>query len=435
MQLADQVPPLPFTRAQAFERRGWSRCTSDRERERDPPLDGVTGAQWSPAGDWNVYWASVGSAKALFDPQLGFRLSDFQLVNHFPNSHELTRKDLMVKNCRRYRRTVQEQQGTGGRAAMELMLNTAPEELDFLPVTFLLPADYSLFVEEYKRNPAATWIMKPTARARGVGIFLVNRLSQIKRWAAQLGIDTSRGSANALAGRDSYVCSRYIDEPLLIGSKKFDLRIYVCVTSFRPLRAYWCNLGFARFTAVKYSNDQLDNPNIHLTNVSIQKHCQEYNENHGNKWSMADFFLFIEGTRGLHAVQTLKHAMKMIVVHSLRACQPVVVQDKHCFELFGFDLLVDAQLKPWLIEVNASPALSCTTDGDRLLKNQVVDDTLEVVAASRATILQAPDITAPTRVGSFELLFDEHADYANAGVRSERNAEAAAEFGVMLSAR
>ena len=113
----------------------------------------------------------------------------------------------------------------------------------------------------------------------------------------------------------------------------------------------------------------------------------------------------------------------------------MVVQDKHCFELFGFDLLVDAQLKPWLIEVNASPALSCTTDGDRLLKNQVVDDTLEVVAASRATILQAPDITAPTRVGSFELLFDEHADYANAGVRSERNAEAAAEFGVMLSAR
>lgn len=86
--------------------------------------------------------------------------------------------------------------------------------------------------------------------------------------------------------KEAYVISRYIDNPLLIGGKKFDLRLYVLVTSFRPLRAYQYVHGFARFCNVKYTTDMddIDNPYIHLTNVAIQKHNEEYNAKHGGKW-------------------------------------------------------------------------------------------------------------------------------------------------------
>ncbi|CAN0478706.1 unnamed protein product [Laminaria digitata] len=79
--------------------------------------------------------------------------------------------------------------------------------------------------------------------------------------------------------KEAYLISRYIENPLLVGGRKFDLRIYVLVTCYRPLRVYLFVHGFARFCTPKYTSDvdELDNPFIHLTNVAVQKHGDDYN--------------------------------------------------------------------------------------------------------------------------------------------------------------
>jgi len=68
-----------------------------------------------------------------------------------------------------------------------------------------------------------------------------------------------------------YVISKYLENPLLVGGKKFDLRIYVLVTSYRPLKVWKYDKGFARFCTEQYSNDlsDFDNMYVHLTNVAI----------------------------------------------------------------------------------------------------------------------------------------------------------------------
>ena len=55
----------------------------------------------------------------------------------------------------------------------------APLYMDIVPLTYNLPSEYTIFAEEFKKYPNATWIMKPTSRAQGKGIFLVNKIKQL----------------------------------------------------------------------------------------------------------------------------------------------------------------------------------------------------------------------------------------------------------------
>jgi len=102
-----------------------------------------------------------------------------------------------------------------------------------------LPNEYNEFhahfsqlqKSEPKRN---TWIVKPANSSRGRGIHIIDDL-------------------NDLNYDETSVISRYISNPLLINSHKFDLRIYVVVTSYEPLRVYVYKEGLARFASESYS--------------------------------------------------------------------------------------------------------------------------------------------------------------------------------------
>ncbi len=97
----------------------------------------------------------------------------------------------------------------------------------------------------------------------------------------------------------------------------------------------------------------MDNMYIHLTNVSIQKHGEEYNSIHGGKLTVQNLKLFLETTRGKPATDKLFNEISWLIVHSLKAVAPVMVSDRHCYECYGYDIIIDDQLKPWLIEVQS----------------------------------------------------------------------------------
>jgi len=121
--------------------------------------------------------------------------------------------------------------------------------------------------------------------------------------------------------KESYVISKYLEDPLLIGGKKFDLRIYVLVTGYRPLKVYLYELGFCRFCVEKYNNDfeQRDNMFIHLTNVAIAKQAVNYNDKHGGKWTIQNLKFYLEQTCGKTITEKCFDDINNIIYISLKA--------------------------------------------------------------------------------------------------------------------
>ena len=64
---------------------------------------------------------------------------------------------------------------------------------------------------------------------------------------------------------------------------------------------------------------------VHLTNVSIQKHGEEYNNIHGGKLHVQNLRLFLEMTRGRAATEKLFNEMNWLMVHTLKSVAPVMV--------------------------------------------------------------------------------------------------------------
>ena len=55
----------------------------------------------------------------------------------------------------------------------------------------------------------------------------------------------------------------------------------------------------------------------------------------------------------------------------------------NCYEIFGFDILLDSDLKPWLVEVNLSPSLSTDSPLDHTIKCQLLTDTFNMIQVKR----------------------------------------------------
>jgi len=118
---------------------------------------------------------------------------------------------------------------------------------------------------------------------------------------------------------------------------------------------------------------------VHLTNVAIQKNSENYDERLGGKWDLRNLKLYLMSKFGNSLVCECFMLIQDLLIKTMQSVQKIVTNDKHCFELYGFDVLIDDALKPWLIEVNASPSMTANTPQDYEMKVALLDDTFTVL--------------------------------------------------------
>lgn len=284
------------------------------------------------------------------------RLKVFQRVNHIPGILELCHKDLLWKNLNR----------------MTKRFGTT--EFSFIPVSFVLPEDTRKFVRFFNKH-RGIWITKPPAGCSGNGIRVVSNFNDVPK-------DTR------------LVIQRYINRPRLIQGVKFDMRLYALITSVDPLRIYFYNEGLVRFATSKYVEDvhNLYDKFMHLTNTSVNKISPMFRSNDsvdkckGNMWSLKSLWSYLAGKQRAN-VPRIWEEIKDIVIKTVISAEATLVARSHstlpsncsAYQLLGFDIILDDNFKPWLLEVNNYPSMEPDTPLCLIVKGQLAKDFLNIV--------------------------------------------------------
>lgn len=330
---------------------------------------------------WSLLWSKIPCAETLNALKVN------QKTNHYPGSYHLGRKDLLWRNISRMHRRF-------GRS------------YHITPQGYVLPKGTLAWESARAKLPDALWIWKPCSQSCGRGIKV-------------LGPELTDEDARDLC-RKRGIVQRYVPNPLLINGYKFDLRVYVVVVSYEPLKVYLNDEGLVRMATEKYtaSADTLDVRTMHLTNYSVNKLSPlfvqnkdgkatadeqgeepEDGESAASKWSFKELQQYFRA-HGLD-YELMRDRIKDVIIKTLLAVEPQIrgewarameneeagwgargasgAHPASCFESYGFDILIDDELKAWLLEVNICPSLSSGSPLDKRIKTKLVADGLTLV--------------------------------------------------------
>lgn len=148
------------------------------------------------------------------------------------------------------------------------------------------------------------WILKPAGKSRGRGIGCVQTLEHVKQHVAN--------GSNGLfeKQKQAWVAQKYVENPLLISGRKFDVRVWVVVASVAPLRVWVWREPYLRFCAERFGLDDVGNVFKHLSNNAVST-CSEAHVTDafgdGNMWRLGEFKAWLKKEKLEEGIKNKKH--------------------------------------------------------------------------------------------------------------------------------
>ncbi|XP_077355801.1 tubulin polyglutamylase ttll6-like [Festucalex cinctus] len=299
--------------------------------------------------DWTLFWSDGRPCEDKFK-----EMKPYQKINHLPSMTEICHKNSLANNWKH-------------------MIKFFPQDYNIFPRTWTFPIEYGLF-QSYARDKDKCYICKPNAGSQGKGISIFTSWEKVPP-------------------EQDMICQEYITKPLLMDGFKFDMRIYVLVTSCYPWRIYMYNEGLARFCTIKYeepTDENVNNKYMHLTNFTINKDSETFinDEKTGSKRKLSTLKKQLRSNyRNTEKIwSNIEDGIvkTLVLAHSRIQHGYITLFSKHvvgsaCFQILGFDVLLDEHYRPWVLEVNHSPDFSTLLPLDCEVKDALLYDTMVLI--------------------------------------------------------
>ena len=226
------------------------------------------------------------------------------------------------------------------------------------------------------------WLIKAINLNRGMGIKVENDLDKIEKEIININNNLKMEISNKKKRKcKCIIIQKYIEKPLLYQGRKFDIRLWVLFIGNKPDDVYIFKEGHLKATCGNYDLNSKD-LFIHLTNYSIQKYNSDFSKIEiGNEIPFKDLQKDLDSKKiKINFRNNIYPKIVRIVRITAGAAKDKInrMKRKNCFEIYGYDFMIDDNYNPFLIEINTNPGFEISSPLIDMLLPRLIDDALKL---------------------------------------------------------
>ena len=223
--------------------------------------------------------------------------------------------------------------------------------------------------------------------SQGINLKNVNKGIVDNNMQFRVNSESNTAKTDEIPMSDTYktekiIVQKYIEKPLCYYGRKCDIRIWVMLT--QDMKVFVYKEGHLKTCSEKYDINNKKDAYIHITNYSFQKHCLNFQKFElGNEVPFYDFQKFLDKEFKDNKIDVKTHIMnqiKYIVGLTMKSVKDKINANNRnfCFEIYGYDFMLDINFNAYLLEINRNPGLEISSPWIKTIVPRMIDDALRL---------------------------------------------------------
>ena len=262
------------------------------------------------------------------------------------------------------------------------LFNHKYNEIFYTYQTRKLGSEQRIFFPKTHYEGYNLWLIKAINLNRGMGIKVENDLDKIEKEIIEINDNLKMEISNKKKRKCKCILiQKYIEKPLLYQGRKFDIRLWVLFIGNKPDNVYIFKEGHLKATCGNYDLNSKD-IYVHLTNYSIQKYNSDFSKIEiGNEIPFKDLQKDLDSKKiKINFRNNIYPKIVRIVRITAGAAKAKInmMNRKNCFEIYGYDFMIDEKFNPFLIEINTNPGFEFSSPLINMLLPRLIDDAFKL---------------------------------------------------------